>query len=85
MKTLQLNIEDHLYDTLLAMLKGLPKQDIEIIESTSKELIEKQPDKNKLAHVMASIAERGTAFNNIKDPLSWQQEIRQDLSLFGRK
>ena len=33
MKALQLKINDQLYYTLLAMLKGLPKKDIEIIES----------------------------------------------------
>ena len=33
MKALQLKINDQLYDTLLAMLKGLPEKDIEIIES----------------------------------------------------
>ena len=33
MKALQLKINERLYDTLLAMLKGLPKKDIEIIES----------------------------------------------------
>ena len=32
MKTVTLNIDETLYDTLLAMLNGLPKQKIEIIE-----------------------------------------------------
>ncbi len=35
MKALQLKINEKLYDTLLAMLKGLPKKDIEIIEENN--------------------------------------------------
>lgn len=34
MKTVTLNIDETLYDTLLAMLNGLPKQKIEIIEQS---------------------------------------------------
>lgn len=34
MKTLHLNIDDKLYGTLLAMLKGLPARQIEIVEET---------------------------------------------------
>ncbi|WP_353570490.1 hypothetical protein [Candidatus Albibeggiatoa sp. nov. BB20] len=36
MKTVTLNIDETLYDTLLAMLHGLPKQKIEIIEENQK-------------------------------------------------
>ncbi len=32
MKTLQLKIDTHLYDILLAMLKGLPQDKIKIME-----------------------------------------------------
>ncbi len=33
MKTLQLKVDDQLYEILLAMLKGLPEQQIDIIEN----------------------------------------------------
>jgi len=38
-----------------------------------------------LARLMAEIAERGTAFKEIKDPAAWQREIREDRPLPGRE
>lgn len=53
MKALQLKINERLYDTLLAMLKGLPQKDIEIIEDneTPRKFVQKKQPKvasNKL-------------------------------------
>lgn len=48
MKTLQLKINDHLYDMLLAMLKGLPKNDIEIIESYEENVKSEAEKKSKI-------------------------------------
>ncbi|MGR9051544.1 MAG: hypothetical protein ACU84J_02745 [Gammaproteobacteria bacterium] len=40
---------------------------------------------SSLACVMEKIAERGTAFVDIKDPAEWQRNERMDRSLPGRK
>ncbi len=50
MKTVTLNIDETLYDTLLAMLQGLPKQKIEIIEQ------EEISDINQFAGSISSFA-----------------------------
>ena len=39
----------------------------------------------KVAEIMAELAARGTAFQDIKDPVAWQREIRQDRPLPGRE
>jgi len=44
----------------------------------------KEPNGKKVAEIMAEIAARGTAFQDIKDPVAWQREIRKDRSLPGR-
>jgi hypothetical protein len=43
-----------------------------------------EPNGKKVAEIMAEIAARGTAFQDIKDPVAWQREIRQDRPLPGR-
>ena len=52
MKTLQLKINDQLYDTLLAMLKGLPKTDIEIIETNEAMNVSLDKGKPKVLDIM---------------------------------
>jgi len=66
MKTLQLIVEDNLYEILLAMFKGLPEKQIKIIEDTSIPV-----DINQFAGKIKS-------FSAIKDPVAWQREIRSD-------
>lgn len=39
---------------------------------------------SEVATIMAEIAARGTAFQDIDDPVAWQKEIRQDRPLPGR-
>jgi hypothetical protein len=65
MKTVTLNIDETLYDTLLAMLQGLPKQKIEIIEQ------EEISDINQFAGSISSFAA-------ITDPVQWQNELRSE-------
>jgi hypothetical protein len=43
-----------------------------------------EPNGTKVAEIMAELAARGTAFQDIKDPVAWQNEIRQDRPLPGR-
>jgi len=73
MKTLQLTVDDKLYDTLLSMLKGLPKQQIKIIEDTATSTIpeNKTTDLNQFAGEIES-------FSAIKDPVAWQRRIRAE-------
>ena len=39
----------------------------------------------KMAKILEQIANRGTAFTEINDPVEWQKEIRQDRSLSNRE
>jgi len=69
MKTLHIKVDDTLYDILLAMLKGLPAQRIEIIED-----VEATPD------ISPVDVKQGTdtikSFAAIDDPVAWQREMR---------
>lgn len=38
-----------------------------------------------IAQLMSNIAERGSAFNDIADPVEWQRKVRQDRPLPGRE
>ncbi|MBT4836122.1 MAG: DUF2281 domain-containing protein [Methylococcales bacterium] len=40
---------------------------------------------SELAKIMAEMANRGSAFSDIKDPSIWQHEIRKDRLLPGRE
>ena len=72
MKTLQLTLSDHIYDTLLAMLKGLPEEDVEIKEIESADMSEKKEfDINQFAGKIS-------CFKDIEDPVAWQKEIRSE-------
>lgn len=53
MKTITLNIDETLYDTLLAMLNGLPKQKIEIIEQS---IDDKTQTRERGKHIMRELA-----------------------------
>ncbi len=50
----------------------------------TKKIIE-EPNGIKLAQLMKEIAQRGTAFAQIKDPVKWQQETGKDRPLPGRE
>ncbi len=69
MRTLKLSVSDHLYDILLAMLKGLPEKDIQINEVEQVSTTEKEKfDINELA---------GTVKWPV-DGLTYQKEIRKE-------
>ena len=76
MRTLQLTIDDSLYDTLLAMLKGLPPKQIKIIEKN----IEPTPIANAKKEPVDINQFAGTikSFSAIKDPVAWQREMRSE-------
>lgn len=44
-----------------------------------------EPNGTKLARLMTEIAERGTAFKEIEDPVVWQRETRKDRPLPNRE
>lgn len=72
MKTMELHVNESIYDTLLAMLKGLPKKDIEIIEFDHDPVKkDKSFDINKAAGILKSFAD-------IEDPVTWQRKIRSE-------
>jgi len=72
MKVLQLKINEQLYDTLLAMLKGLPKKDIEIIEANDE--IEIKKDKS---HEIDIMQYAGTIKWPV-DGVEYQRKIRDE-------
>ena len=47
--------------------------------------IEQESNGTKVVRVMAEIAERGNAFQEVTDPVAWQKDIRKDRSLQGRE
>jgi len=73
MKTLQLTVEDYLYDTLLAMLKGLPEQNIKIIEDN-----QVQTKTDEASFDINTFAGTIKSFLRIEDPVTWQREIRSE-------
>jgi len=72
LKTLQLKMDDSLYETVLAMLKGLPEEKIKIMEEDKISIGEKSNfDIMQYAGTMKS-------FSNIEDPVAWQKDIRSE-------
>lgn len=45
----------------------------------------KETNGKQVVEIMTKMAERGSAFRDIKDPVAWQQEIRKDRVLPGRE
>lgn len=72
MKSLQLKVTDQLYDTLLAMLKGLPKTDIEIIEVKDNSI-----ESNKVTNGIDIMQFSGTVQWPI-DGVEYQRKIRDE-------
>lgn len=77
MKTLRLNIEDNLYETLLPMLKGLPEEKIEIIEQQSEKRSLSNSDKERPFNIMQYTG-KIKSFSKINDPVAWQKKIRSE-------
>ena len=74
MKALQLKINDQLYDTLLAMLKGLPEKDIEIIETNAEIIAPIAKDEPQILDIMQYA---GTIQWPV-DGLEYQRKIRDE-------
>lgn len=47
--------------------------------------LKKEPNGKEIAEIMAEMAGRGLAFQDITDPVAWQRETRKDRPLPGRK
>jgi len=77
MKTLQLKIEDSLYETLLPMLKSLPEEKIEIVEKQIGDGETLNLDEEKPFNIMQYVG-KIKSFAKIKDPVAWQKEIRSE-------
>ena len=78
-ESLPLSLQEETLDFVRFLkLKTQNKQPHPVIESN-------EPSGAKLARVMTEIAERGTAFRDLKDPAAWQRELRRDRTLPGRE
>lgn len=76
MKTIELEVSETIYEQVVAFLKVLPYEQVRIIE---------HPEQRQ--QTLAKAFEEAVKLNifaEIKDPVAWQREIRQDRSLPGR-
>ena len=69
MRTLQLKIDNNVYDTLLAMLKGLPEDKINIIEDEQEDTNLSNNAKME-AHDIMAYSGKIKSFGGIKDPVA---------------
>ncbi len=69
MHTIKLTVEDSIYNHIMFLLKSLNKKDIKIIED--------RVTTNKETNINFS-KYKVKAFQNIEDPVKWQQEIREE-------
>ena len=84
-----------MYQTVEAVVKNGIIQPIEAIEyeentrfllvrlTPPPELINDDSRRKKLADCFKQLAQ-SAAFSDIKDPVAWQKEVREDKPLFGR-
>ena len=77
MRTLQLKIDNNVYDTLLAMLKGLPEDKINIIEDEQEDTNLSDTAKME-AHDIMAYSGKIKSFDGIKDPVAWQRKVRSE-------
>jgi hypothetical protein len=77
MKTIQLELSDTIYDRVISFLELLPKNECHILEN-------KMTGREALSIALDN-AVRTNIFNDIKDPVAWQREIRKDRALPGRE
>jgi hypothetical protein len=77
MKTIQLELSDTIYDRVISFLELLPKNECHILEN-------KMAGREALSIALDN-AVRTNIFNDIKDPVAWQREIRKDRALPGRE
>jgi hypothetical protein len=77
MKTIQLELSDTIYDRVISFLELLPKDQCHILENRATE-------RQALSEAF-EVAIRSNAFADIKDPVAWQREIREDRPLPERE
>lgn len=77
MKTIQLELSDTIYDRVISFLELLPKDQCHILENQATE-------RQALSEAF-EVAIRSNAFADIKDPVAWQREIREDRPLPERE
>lgn len=71
MHTIKLNVGDGIYAHLMFLLKNLQTNELEIIEDEKNELSQKQENIDFSKFQI-------DAFKDIKDPVTWQIEIRNE-------
>ena len=73
MKTMQLTVDNNLYDILLSMLKGLPQDKIEIVES-----IDTKADPLGTKKAKFDIMKYAGTINWPVDGVEYQRKIRDE-------
>lgn len=66
----------------------MQQEALDFIQQLKHKLQNTTPSKTngkQIAEIMEQIAQRGTAFKEIKDPVAWQREIREDRPLPNRE
>ena len=69
MHTIKLNVQDSIYSHIMFLLNSLNQKELEIIE-----------DKVVKTESLDFSEYKVDAFRDIKDPVKWQQEIRDEWS-----
>lgn len=70
---------------LLQQVEALAKRlGLQIKSSIEKDKVEKENKSEKLYQLMQDMAASG-GIKSIQDPVSWQQEVREDKKLYGRE
>ena len=72
MHTVKLQIEDNIYTNVMFLLTNLKLKGLEIEEEPKKDLTTKQKVKDHFKMQKINI------FKDIKDPLKWQKEQREE-------
>lgn len=70
MKTIKLNVSENIYEQVLLFLQNLRPSDIQILEQD-------QTD-NTVKDVINLADYQITGFQDIKDPVAWQKELRKE-------
>lgn len=76
MKTIQIEVSDQIYDTVIRFLGLLPENECHIVTN-------QQPQRQALREALEN-AVRLNVFADIADPQQWQRETRPDRPLPGR-
>ena len=77
MKTIKLELSDKIYDRVINFLELLPKNECYILEN--------QPISRQTFQEALDAAVNTHVFADIKDPVTWQRDIREDRVLVDRE